>query len=1631
MTRHLLFVSTTACIWLLASAQYSSSLDKWSRQLEPTDPGVSDSFDWVPLAQSADSTTKDRSGNGRVLTYSQSFPPSAKFSDLGKSGFNSPQSPKPAPFDFPFQFQSFGNAPQTQSLRQSNGPLRNQDPTSQSFFKFEMPFNQQNSRPAPLASSGVNTGYQISHAFGNGGQATLFSSPLFNQQPAFPPEFHPIPQKPFTQALQQKPFTQQNVIEDPISLKNFFKDNKPLSTPTPSPLQAVTPQVFPTNPPSDSAFSLRTPFSNLAADPSAAAPGQDAQFLYVPYNDVYNFPSPQTQQQQQPQTQNLFEQPPKFNGNLPTVNPYQINQFYTPDPVAPGGQQAANLYPSTTIKPQTTSLKPSNIFQNFASPQFTTAAPKPKPKAHQPALAMFLYRASARPSQTDVVDALASAKNIAVIDAPNQNTPDIFVGPAGMPTPNGYTKFDLPYLSQLQSGGQDISDIPYFVAPLSYRTPGGFNKILLPEPHVGSIVVNLAKQRAPSTQQSNVYYQPQLQDIPLTTQRPRTSTQAPLLFHPNYQEVQTTTQRPRTSQRVKGNSNRGNKYSYYLDQDVIQEVSSPQITPQKDRPKKKRPQTSKVEQPLFGNQQLSNPYAQFNPIPNQITPDEYYKIATKPSSTSSTSTSSSTSTTTSTTSTTPPPQTYYAYNTQAQVEFPGSSGHLYHDVNQTPQPQPEEEKPRLTTRPPLHTTTAEEEYRMKQYYRQQDAIRNRPKIVSQSNSNYDQVQYTPVNFEYEVSPKTTTVKPRITFYTPTVGPVPDEEEYPNTLPPKQQQSVNNNNLPANHRPSYVQNEITDSPVEYDPNPYQLPSELPSLTPHLPGLVNNLKDMKEQQNTEVEQTTVTPIYEQESSTRPSRRPLNRVRKPTKASLTESADNNDGETFTRRPATRVRRPFGTRNSIASQITTNLEGTDVSTSTTKRPSASRNPLIRNPNRIRYKPTSEERQTLRLKPKKKYNGSSKVVEQTEDLDYQRDVLKQNYPVFRPSGGTRIASSPTARPSSYDFTTTEAPTSETQQVYTVTPSNNIDNEQVFPAGLLEPMQIAQQYNQYKDNYGPGYFPNQEDLNPTEPVRNEINPVYTAYPSSTPAPPPTTTTPEPTTTTTTTTTSTTTTTEAPVVITTRRSPFARRNYPRIRTTTTEAPTTTTPAAEDRPSIRNRLPPRKVIKVRSRTRRPYHPASSTAAPEEDNEPTEEPKQNYRKLNRFNQDLYDNETPRRRYKQKFQLEGQESQWSPAVKFGPTNNFKPVNPKNPLINKHKFEEEPEIVTAGPNGEGEDNYEVRVSANLAPSTGSAASKPQMKEPNLKPEKSFAELLEEVMGKAPEEKPVDMTTEASSDGTIFESQKSTIANRLNRRGKWKKTRIVSGQNNGESFETAESQSLGSQIFNSLNSKEKAQTTVDLMKDWKTTTPMTTAAEINAMYTSGSTTPMPLGSMEEYGITTYRPEEATFSTTYAPTTPMSTVVTDDYDMTESTTEHNLMDTNAEEENATRRMDSDTAMEEDLEIQPSLFSEVKKQLHELFSIEESDDTAVTAALAAVGKRRQEYTHIKRPKFETTTFAPQPDFTEPMSVEDKKAFHRELMKHVVYATSAPAKDMPEQTPETEICYRGRCIKSDDLPANHKLN
>lgn len=286
-------------------------------------------------------------------------------------------------------------------------------------------------------------------------------------------------------------------------------------------------------------------------------------------------------------------------------------------------------------------------------------------------------------------------------------------------------------------------------------------------------------------------------------------------------------------------------------------------------------------------------------------------------------------------------------------------------------------------------------------------------------------------------------------------------------------------------------------------------------------------------------------------------------------------------------------------------------------------------------------------------------------------------------------------------------------------------------------------------------------------------------------------------------------------------------------------------------------------------------------------------------------------------------------------------------------------------------------------------------------------------MGKVPEE-------------LATESPASSTSSRLNRRGKWKKSRISStGTDNGENFETAESQNLGPQIYNSLYAASEKSKTQEPQEPRATTplTPVTEAQTEQLQQTTSSSTIITTAAApttpEEYEVTTAKtPDASTVATTLA-------MVSD--------------------ESATRRMD--TAVDgdgeevevEDLDTQPSIFSEVRQQLHDLFAIDENDDEAATAALAAVGKRRQEYTSIKRTprptptSTESITEAPEQGGLEGISLTtaathaEQDNFHKDLMEHVVYATSTSTK----VTSETEICYRGRCIRSEDLPANHKLH
>ncbi|CAB0038909.1 unnamed protein product [Trichogramma brassicae] len=102
----------------------------------------------------------------------------------------------------------------------------------------------------------------------------------------------------------------------------------------------------------------------------------------------------------------------------------------------------------------------------------TTALPPP----NQPPLSVYtnLGHHHAQVKVTDVVRALKNARSIAVLDTFGPDTPKVFIGPRNLDPPQGYAKFDLPYLSSIENNRveRNIDKLPFFVAPMSYERPG-------------------------------------------------------------------------------------------------------------------------------------------------------------------------------------------------------------------------------------------------------------------------------------------------------------------------------------------------------------------------------------------------------------------------------------------------------------------------------------------------------------------------------------------------------------------------------------------------------------------------------------------------------------------------------------------------------------------------------------------------------------------------------------------------------------------------------------------------------------------------------------------------------------------------------------------------------------------------------------------------------------------------------------------------------------------------------------------------------------------------------------------------------------------------------------------------------
>lgn len=293
------------------------------------------------------------------------------------------------------------------------------------------------------------------------------------------------------------------------------------------------------------------------------------------------------------------------------------------------------------------------------------------------------------------------------------------------------------------------------------------------------------------------------------------------------------------------------------------------------------------------------------------------------------------------------------------------------------------------------------------------------------------------------------------------------------------------------------------------------------------------------------------------------------------------------------------------------------------------------------------------------------------------------------------------------------------------------------------------------------------------------------------------------------------------------------------------------------------------------------------------------------------------------------------------------------------------------------------------------------------------------------------------------------------RRGVWKRIRVrpIDG------FETAESQNYGHQYINHIPNVDVKEEKFEKVNQFDSGITSTSTMEVITNKVEIETT-TPLIELEPHTeISVASENESTFSstttesesistteaTTDAPIDISTTIVPDDQSnilttirpmesKLEETTKHandqndaqvteHYTETPLYEDYDTERIFTETQnenREDDQEPQSSnIFSEVKQKLTDLFTIDNDYDYQENN----LPLKMQQYTTIERNKslnkisddeFDKKSEKP----LEAAVTEATFSFHKNLMDSVIYATSTST----EVSHETEICYRGRCIKTD---------
>lgn len=980
---------------------------RWSRQI--SNAGFLN--DWIPVQPQAQPQPQPhqqpRQTNGRVLNFGPPFP---------QNDFNQ-QQPSVAStttnLGEPFQ-RIF-----LQQMHPPNLPILPQNQQQLHVSNFQStPFrlhNEMQLNAGPLNTGPLNTGPQH----------------FLLQQPELPtpqfryPQFNPPTKPEFVRngdSSLQPPQTQQLIQSEPPQLKtNGLESQQPSLEMQPLP------------------------------------PQEEVQLLYVPLDTLYH------------QQQEKLQQNTRYNILPSPVNPLAINNFYTHH----------QKFPATTITPTGTPFKittpppsPAKLRTTTSKPihrfSFNTVTESPKPKSHQPPLAMFMRNSltvSNSPSVNDVLSHLVFSRSIDVIDAVSGNAPNIFIGPYGLNTPDGYSKFELPYLSALEQTRSDrqINMLPFFVAPLSYRAPKGFAKIPLPSPHVGSVVVN-----SPNTQNSiisdvnsydankNYFSEAKLQHP--TTKKPAQyfsySTPAPErsrttsrfrfgseVSKPSYQqnEPEIASPAPTTPSSV-------NNFSTFR--------STPSFKAQTDNLFQHSVASESDEQSFnsFGSKyHTTSSFATAAPPKQASQPvEDYHRLKNEGPSTYPFTNTQPVNTTAFTFPKEEPQSIFGSFFTQTPTASFFNTPEPVVPAVTTKQPdvtnfdEPQRYSPFVSSTPPPPTSTStastpsadEDAYRndeiekMKSYFREQEAFKVRnpiaistPAAYYESSSSgtlatekgFNEFSTIPSKLNYynkeakqHSQNVATTPRTTITYYTASsaadtsseqdvprlkphsvhkfrfVDSVVKDENQIQTTPKPEEKFIQHEPLQYNEvystSPRYettrapYRERQTVPPFEENTATYNIPSELSPIQSNLPGLVNSLMEKDGITTPYVTVPTTSPVS---VTTRRSSVSRTRTRPPTTPRTHQTDDGLAPEITTRRPASRGRRPINYANRTSTVRTT---------------------TPRNVSRVRFNPTADERNNLRTSTRTRARVTGRPggkEENLENIDYQRDVLKQNYPVI------------------------------------------------------------------------------------------------------------------------------------------------------------------------------------------------------------------------------------------------------------------------------------------------------------------------------------------------------------------------------------------------------------------------------------------------------------------------------------------------------------------------------------------------------------------------------------------------------------------------------------------------------------